>query len=579
VREPPRLLVLALFCSALAGAGRLAAQNRPGQPQQPTRDTSALIRRGTGTASISGQVTTLDTGRPIKQARVSLSGAELPEGRAVMTDEDGRYNVANLPAGRFTISVSKPGFITVAYGQRRPGRSGRPLPVADGQRVRSLDFRMPRGSVVTGHVFDEDGEPLLGAQVRALRYYFVQGERRLVSTGAGVTDDRGEFRIFGLVPGTYYVAASFRPSEPFARATVAVAAGDAAAGTAPAQFAPTYFPGVTNAADATPITVGLQAEAPSIDFGLQLVPAARVSGAVTGPEGAPASGGSVTLSPDDAAMAGQSLGANYSSSIRTDGSFLIQNVPPGRYAALARGPGARGRDLLFAVQSVVVSGSDVPGVNLTLTTGSTISGTVSFDGGASASGDLSRLRVALSLLSSLPIPVPSASGVLVDGTFTLSPVVAGSYLVRVSGLPQGSSLKNVSYGGRDVADYPFDVRVGQNIGGLAVVITNRATEITGTVPDSEGQPLPDCTVIAFSADASNWRPQSRYIQVSRSDPQGQFHIRGLPPGDYLVAAVDDVESGEWFDPTYLDGLRRSGVRVSLSEGETKSVEPKLATGQ
>jgi hypothetical protein len=97
------------------------------------------------------------------------------------------------------------------------------------------------------------------------------------------------------------------------------------------------------------------------------------------------------------------------------------------------------------------------------------------------------------------------------------------------------------------------------------------------VPDSEGQLVPDYTVVAFSTDPSNWRPQSRFIQVGRPDANSQFRIRGLPPGDYMIVALDDVENGEWFDPAFLDNARRSAIRVSLSDGDTKTLELKLAT--
>ena len=94
--------------------------------------------------------------------------------------------------------------------------------------------------------------------------------------------------------------------------------------------------------------------------------------------------------------------------------------------------------------------------------------------------------------------------------------------------------------------------------------------------DSSDQPAIDYTVVAFSSDASNWRPQSRYIQVGRPDANGQFRIRGLPPGEYLVVAVDDVESGEWFDPAFLGAQRRNAVSVDLGDGDAKTLQLRLA---
>jgi protocatechuate 3,4-dioxygenase beta subunit len=583
------IVAVAFACAASVAVLAQQGQSRPGEPQQPpSRDTSAQIRRGTGTASITGQVVALDTGRPLKRARVSLNAAELPEGRSAVTDEQGRYSFQNLPAGRYNISVSKPGFIGLAWGARRPGRAGRPFPLADGERARGADFMLPRGSVVTGHVYDEDGEPMVGAQVRAMRFQYMQGEKRLIPAGSSTSDDRGEFRIFSLQPGIYYVAATSTQTGSMnlvesgeGMTVVARYDGVNYSVAPPAQaaatgFAPTYYPGVTAVADALPVNVGLQAEAGNVDFVLQLVPTARVSGTVMLADGSPAAGGSLTLSPDDGTNSARYLGANYGSGIRPDGSFMIMNVPPGRYIAFARGQDRRAREPLFAMQNVSVSGADVTGVALTLAPGQTVSGTVTIEAGSSAAS-LGRVRVSVTPLSSLPIPTPPASGALLDGSFSLTPVVAGNYLVRVSGLPQNFALKAAYYGGRDVADLPLEVRAGQNIGGMNVVISDRVTEISGTVPDADGQLVLDYTVVAFSTDASNWRPQSRFIQTGRPDAGGQFRIRGLPPGDYMVVALDDVETGEWFDPAFLDSARRSAVRVSLGDGDAKTLELKLAT--
>jgi uncharacterized protein (DUF2141 family) len=589
-------VIFSLLCAVGLAVAARQGQSTPGvlqpdqQRQQPGRDISAQIRSTTGTASISGQVVALDTGRPLKRVRVSLDAPELQGGRSATTDDQGRFSFESLPAGRYSVSASKAGYIAMNYGARRPSRPGQPFALANGERARGIDLMLPRGSVVTGHVFDEDGEPMVGAQVRVMRFQFVQGEKRLVPAGAETSDDRGAFRVYGLQPGTYYVAATSTQNSGTFTYTQRGQAGGAVVisalvdgldpgGSQPSStgFAPTYYPGVTSVADALPISVGLQAEAGNVDFILQLVPTARVTGTVMGADGSPAQGSSVTLSPDDSTNSARYLGANYGSGVRQDGSFIIMNVPPGRYVAFARGQNRRQQEPLFGMQNVSVNGADVTGVALTLTPGQTVSGTLSVDAGSSSGGNLTRIRVSLASLSSLPIPTPPASGVLVDGSFSLTPVVAGNYLVRVSGLPQNFALKSADYGGRDVADLPLEVRAGQNISGVDVVISDRVTELSGTVPAGDGQLESDYTVVAFSADPYDWRPQSRYIQVGRPDVNSQFRIRGLPPGDYLVVALDDVENGEWFDPAVLELARRSAIRLSLSDGDTKTLELPLSS--
>ena len=188
---------------------------RPG-PQQPSRDTPAQKADATPvTGLIAGRVLAADTGRPVKRARVFASAAELSGGRGVLTDDTGLFQLVELPAGRYTLSVSKSGFVSLSYGQRRPLQAGTPLQLADGQEIKDIEFRLPRGSVIAGHVFDETGDPMPGVMVRVLRYQYQQGDRRLAPAGTAQTDDLGQYRIWGLMPGDYYVDAQSRINLPF----------------------------------------------------------------------------------------------------------------------------------------------------------------------------------------------------------------------------------------------------------------------------------------------------------------------------------------------------------------------------
>jgi hypothetical protein len=194
--------------------GQVAGQGRgqaPGQtPGQPTRDTSAQQRptvnnAPTGSGRISGRVVAADTGRPLRAARVSISGQQMS--RSIVTEDSGVFDFNGLPEGRYTLQAGKTGFVTLSYGQRRPLQPGTPLQLADGQRLENIEMRVPRGGAITGHVTDETGEPIPNLNVRVMRYQYQQGERRLMPAGNGQTDDRGEYRVWGLNPGDYYVSA------------------------------------------------------------------------------------------------------------------------------------------------------------------------------------------------------------------------------------------------------------------------------------------------------------------------------------------------------------------------------------
>jgi hypothetical protein len=566
-------MLFVLPCPAAAQVGGVA-RDRP----QPS-----AVRQAT--ASIVGRVVAADSGRPLRLARVTATAPELQDGRVSMADENGVFEFPELPAGHYTVSASKTGYITVNFGQRRPLRAGRPLQVRDGQRVRDIDFRLPRGSVVSGRVLDQDGEPLVRASIRAMRYRFVQGERRIEPGGSAETDDRGQFRIYGLAPGTYFVSATAQPADAGASGRMvamstpagSVVGNLAADPHAPGSltYAPTYYPGVPAVSDAAAVTVPLGEEVPGIDFSLQLVTAARVTGMVAGPSGV-APNTTVMLVPDDSrGMSGQS----YSGRVGRDGSFSISNVPPGRYVAIARGQPRRGEQDLFAAQPLVVSGPLVSDVTLVLAGATTISGQVTFDGATTPTAqDYARLRIGLWAPVSAALPMfggPMNTTPRPDGTFTIPNVPAGGRLFRVSGLQSPWTLKAVYLDGRDVTDETFDVKPGEALGRVTIAVGDKATTLTGTVRDEHDQPLSDFTVIAFPADSNLWRPQTRLIQAVRPDKDGFYSVRGLPPGEYLLQAVDDVDQGEWYDPELLQTLRAGATRVLLQEGDTKSVDLKL----
>ena len=563
----PIVVTVAASLSVLAAQGQTPGSAQPGgqasrPAQQPARDTPAQTTAPAQAGRLSGRVLAADNGRPVKRARVFITAAELPGGRGMLTDDSGTFDFTELPAGRYTLTASKSGFIGLSYGQRRPLQAGTPLQLADGQQLRGIDFRLPRGGVVAGHVFDEDGDAMPGAMVRVMRYQYQQGERRLVPAGTAQTDDKGAYRVWGLNPGDYYVSAVTRidigigggrgapgrggPAGPGAVAGIANAVGGLLGGNVAAliggqgddqdrlSYAPTYFPGVASINEARSVTVGVSQEVLDIDFSLQLVRASRVSGRVDNPDGTRPSGGNVSLTPEGAAGGRGNLGTNFGSRIDWDGSFAINNVPPGRYTLRAR---SNDSDVpLSASQPLAVSGGDLTNVTVLLATGGTLTGAVAFESTQTpVPGDLTQIRIAAPPTEQADLgPNPNAR-VDKTGAFTLDGVPAGPHLIRPNGggALRGWALKSVTIDGRDVTDTPIDVKSGQRITNVALTFTDKLTSIDGAVTDDQGVPVTEFTVLAFSTDSSLWRAQSRQIMTARPDQTGTFRLRGLPPGEYL----------------------------------------------
>jgi hypothetical protein len=569
-----RSTYVCFLLTALAVAATVTTQAADAL-QEPARDKPTKnVGTSLSTGVIAGRVLTTDSGRPMRRATVFASAPELPGGRGVLTDEDGSFELTALPAGRYTVTVAMPGFVSLFYGQRRPLQPGTPIQLVNGQQVRGIQFRLPRGSVIGGHVFDSSGDPMAGVVVRLQRYLYREGERHLNPAGTATTDDQGAFRVWGLNPGNYYVDAQARitvgiPGEPLNGGLVG-ASTNAAAGVPQSQdaraYVPTYYPGVTSIAEARPITLGISQETLGIDFNLQFVRAARISGRVTNPDGGATESGDVSL------VAGGRNGGfavSFAGHIRGAGTFEILNVPPGQYTLQARGTDDDPPD--FASQPFQVAGADITDVSIQLGKAVRARGAVTFSGSRSQPPDLGWAQLQVAAVSVEPSIVPMMRALVdAEGHFIVEGVPPGPSLIRpVLDIP-GWVLQSVTVNGRDVSDKPIDLRPGQELSNVLMTFTDNATEVSGTIATDQGVPVTDYTVLAFSTDPAVWHAYSRRIVTARPDQNGKFTIRGLPAGSYYLVPIDPAEPGEWLDAAYLEAHRLQAVRLTLAAGEVKT---------
>lgn len=609
-------VALATHIALIASAG---AQVTPPRDAAPASQQKPAV----GTAEISGGVTMASSAQPARKVQVRLSSAELRGGRTAVTDDQGSFLFTALPAGRYTLTASKPGHVSVTYGQRRPGRAGTPIQLADGQKFRA-DLQIPKGSVITGTVLDENGEPAPQTQVRVMRVVVQNGRRTLQGSNGSSTDDRGIYRAFGLLPGEYVVCATPRNNvfRDFDRAVVELdalrrelavsEAAQAAAissrisalrdempaeeGSAPG-YAPICYPGAAASA-ATPVTLGVAEERPGIDFQLQLVRLARVEGTVINSTGADLRGINVMLS--DAQSGGLSMG-NINTRADESGRFRLMNVPPGQYRLTARAtippprpqstqapPGGRGRGApapvrvepvtVWASADIAVDGSNVSNVLLSLQQGVSVSGQVAFDGTTAAPTDLTRIRVTLSPSEPNPFGGSSSGRVDASGRFTIQSVVPGRYRLTANGA-NGWSVESAAIGGQDALDFPVEIKGTQAVSGAVVTLTDRQTELTGMVTDDKSQPAPEFTLIVFAADPRYWTAPARRVQSTRPATDGRYTFRNLPPGDYRIAPVYDLEPGALSDPAFLQQLEATALRVTLQPGEKKTQDMRIGGAQ
>ena len=548
----------------------------------------------TGSGRIRGRVLS-ETGAPVRRAQVRIGGPDVG-GRTAITDADGRYEFLDLPDGRFTLTATKAGYITVQYGQTRPLEPGKPIELAAKQALDKADMVLPRGSAITGRIVDETGEPVAEALVTALRQEWAGGRRRLVNAGrVGQTNDLGQFRMYGLPPGDYYVSASVRNADGMIGDLLAPAAAATTMlprATTPASgYAASYYPGTTSPAEAQKIIVAAGQETQGIDFPLTQVRLARITGIVLNSEGKPVEGTAVSLAPARGGEGGLALGGPGAGRTNRDGAFTLNGVAPGDYNLQVRGltiitsgggdtmmfsarVNAQDGDAEFASQPIAVSGEDVTNLVITTSKGATATGKVTFEG-QRPPGDL-RVTTVSDDSGASPLAVSAGAPVAADGTFTLKGLTPSARLLRLRGLPTGYTLKTVEQNGLDATDSGIEVKGAEAIAGIELMVTSRATEITGAVTSADGAVVKDFTLVVFAEDADKWTlPATRWITGARPDQDGQVRIKAMPAGSYYAIAVDYLPQGEWNNPETLDRLKARAQHFVLTDGEQKRLDLKI----
>jgi hypothetical protein len=553
-----------------------------------------------GTATLSGTVMTDEpTPAPARRATVTLRGDVVGRrGIVAVSDENGRFAFTNLPADRYSLTVSKGGYLTAEYGSRRPGQAGIPVPVADGGRVSGLTLKLQRGCTLSGTVVDEAGQPVPGVPVSALRYAssLFSGERTLqqVDDAAAITDDRGMYRIYGLPPSDYLVAAALPTLESsrtpadirqitdadiqravqLARTPAGVlpAAGAQPRGLPPGStvdLVAGYHPAAMSPADATTIALGPRDERTGIDVMVRLIATTRVDGIASTADGKPVANANVYIMNPPPLPPGHAAVTMRTARTDRDGRFVFVGIPPGRYTI------GTGTVDLGVVTEVTIEGRQMT-LPLTFAPPVVMKARVVFEGAAQPPSDPK--AVLPTFISSLESPAmlvgfPQTNP---DSTFTFR-FLPGSY--RVIGFAgrrwptqaaTGWTLKSIVVDGVDVTDVRFDVKPGD---ALEAVVTYTAlrSEISGSVLDAAGKPATQFTLVLYSADRRYWIPQSRRTQEVRAGSDGRFLFSNLPPGDYLISAVDDIDPGDSNDAAFLAMLAtHQPIRISLGPGEKKS---------
>jgi len=528
-------------------------------------------------ASVSGTVVKLAGGAPIKSADVLLTSlADHTHTLSTVTDAGGRFELDGIAAGRYRLRVSHEGFLTQEYGARKPGETGATLMLGSSQNLQEVVFRLVASAVIAGRVINEDGDPLSWAKVTALREAYSNGKRRLTAETMSPTNDLGEYRLFGLRPGRYFVNADYRPGV-HSCADSLVSAEDVKTATAQAGganaadivvssatgYVPTFYPGTFDPAKAIAVTVKAGEEISSIEVTVSPTTTFSVRGRVINLASRRSGSPVLTLAPRSN---GQSVGlpGRVVPLDAADGPFVIGNVLPGTYTLLA--------DLFDAgthyrsAQNVEVGNVDSSGLSVVLTPGTMVRGHVTWDGPPSVVRDA--LQVFLR-----ETDADGTSGNVArtqdGGAFQVNGVFDGTYRVEILGASQNSYLESVHYGATDGLAEGFTVHHG-NDAALEVVLSSKGARVQGTVTDSDGLPAVGVWVALVPDDPH--RNEMQLFKAVTTDQNGRYILQGIAPGDYKLFSWEDVELKAWEDPEFIRSFEGLGEKVSFDASDQQTVD-------
>jgi hypothetical protein len=559
------------------------------QPQlaQPPRDRLPPPR--TGTAIVKGKVVDGATGAALARARVMVQG---PTRMSATTDAGGGFVFTNLPAGPLMLSVDKATYLPGRYpAAGRTIRSGsRPLMLLDGQVLDNVTIPVFHGGAIMGRVLDANGDPLDNAQVSALRVPASGRVGRPAPRAGSSSDDRGEFRVGRLEPGSYILQVTSRRNQMYEDS---IPGGSL---TAPSpQPLPTYYPSAMSIDQAQPITVNRGQTVGDIDVVLLEAFPGVITGTVTTPNGAvpPGSNAFVNVRRINNDTAGGFDGFSNGTGLRPDGTFKL-TLPPGEYQLEARvnartpSGATRPEDEQLATTKVTVASGGEDTIAMVVGPGASATGRVIFEGDTPAPPSPGKMR----------IPMYSETGMCRSGEAT----IAADWSFHVDGLagtcaspPMGMFgrwvLKAIMVNGTDIAESPVTFQPGQQIRDIQVIVTDRRSTLSFRVADESGQATRDYVVIVYPVKKERWRNARIFVgpplvpplagpaaQSTLSAPgfggsmmPRREEMQGVPPGQYYVVAVDDLEPEDFRDPAVLERLRGSGAKVTISEGGSVDV--------
>lgn len=537
----------------------LYADAGPGHGQQ-----AAL----SGTGAISGALVSAADGAPVRNATVQAScefaTSSTVVSRAVRTDENGRFAFEGLPACSYKLSAFQQPFLRSVYGQRRPGTGlGKLLVLADGRRLTDIRFPIAIGGAISGRVQTPSRDAVAGVRVEGLALVEVGKRVELRFAAEAVSNDRGEYRLFGLNPGRYVIRVT-EPEQPHQSPAPRLAQAGMQVNDCPISptRSPTYYPSAPRFSTAVPVDLDLSAELFGLDVTVFRGPLTPVRGRLVGLD---------QLPPTTRAVLADGFVCQAVGSIEADGRFSFGSVPPGPYRVDVRTPTGSGG--FWASVEVGIS-STAEGIVVPMQPGVRVAGRARTDAGP-WNPKLLRpdepIELVLNIRLGAGAEMYSARTTIGQaGSFEILGVAPGHYEIWGTSTESMGGIVNAVFNGTDSVDFGLDVGSG-GVAGLDLVYSAKVHKLVGRIAPSTNNSDSPCYAVVFAKDSAYWMPGSRRVNVATPDGNGEFVFQFLPPGDYWIAAYAETgkETRIWPDPSALNALRSVSSEVHMTPGSTQ----------
>ncbi len=550
------LLILGCLASVLG-------QDPPTSPPaiSPPPTTEPPVAQAPGV--IQGTVLSGGTGQPLRRAQVVLKPTDPKAGSTFQTtDESGGFSFPKVATGRYTITVQRDGYLPLSAGRIGSYKMPPIFSVQSGQTISSFVFSMTPAGVVSGKVKFDDAEPAVNTTVQLYRSYYDRGRHGYVAAASARTDDRGEYRLHGLEPGSYYVAALYQapPRPPGAEEQERK---DANGNPLPdLSYAVTFFPEAQKMSEAVPVKIAPGAEVGGIDIFLTLVHTVRVRGQVIGPAGVVANP-RVALrwnDPDNTATVSAPVNLTFDK----DQNYEIQGVTAGPYLLMASG--TQGGVTLTGRMPLNVGDADVGNVDVV------IGGESMWSGKVRVEGENAALPAGLGVLLEPRRPVTATEGAQVseNGEFSVPFVPGETYDLYVTNGPSDSYVKSVRVANAERLDQGLEASSGEAPVALDVVLGTHGGQVLGRAVTADPKVVASGATIALIPDPPSGRVQA--YQTTNADEYGNFSLQGLAPGKYLLLGWLDQPPCDVYNPDDFAVCQAQGASLSIAEGEEQSAQ-------